>query len=163
MTTMIVGGGAAALAAPSGRDTDAGASTGAPNDRPQPHHGALVADGRDRSPRPFAHALPVDLGNFCAESVGWGVVYTAGELLLAGAMMGLGGAHMCSDRSDCSEWSSRETTAMAALVGGYVAVKIVAAVHASAARELGAPTPSWSVGAAPVPGGGGAGGVVLRF
>lgn len=131
------------------------------------HQGTLFGDARYRSPG-LAAALsltpvPVDFGNFYAENVGWGLVYTTGQLALAGSMMWLGGTHMCHGRVDCSEWSDGETTAMVALASGYVAVKIVAAFHAaSAAREFNATQPHVSVGAVPVPGGA-SGGVVVRF
>lgn len=136
-------------------------------DRTQAHGSGLFGDSRYRSPG-LAAALsltpvPVDFGNFYAENVGWGLVYTTGQLALAGSMMWLGGTHMCHARSECTGWSDGETGAMVALVSGYVVVKIVAAVHAaSAASAFNHRQPSASLGAAAVPGGA-AGGFALRF
>lgn len=121
------------------------------------HHDSML-DRRYRSPGIAAllslAPVPVDFGNFYAENVTWGIVYTSGELALAGSMMWLGGMHMCHAGSDCSGLSDGETVAMIAMAGGYAAVKIVAALHAaSAARTFDAQQPQWAFGVSPVRGG----------
>jgi hypothetical protein len=75
---------------------------------------------------------PVDFGNFYAENVGWGVVYTSAEVVLGAGMMWIGADHMCHSAS-CSAWSGVETGGMIAMAAGYVAVKIVSAMHAAGA------------------------------
>jgi hypothetical protein len=97
---------------------------------PQGEEGWL---GETRSPG-LAAALsltpmPVDLGNFYAESPGWGVAYTVVELGAFVPMMALavdGGMHHANDR-----WTEGERAAFYGLLGGYVAVKAVAALHAT--------------------------------
>lgn len=98
--------------------------------------------------------VPVDFGNLYAEHVAWGMVYTTAELGLATGMMWLGADHMCH-RDGCQTWSGGETAGMVALATGYVAVKIVAGLHAaSAAREFNERAPvAWSPLVAPTRGG----------
>lgn len=79
--------------------------------------------------------VPVDFGNLYAENVGWGMVYTGTELALAGGMMWLGAGHMCHRADGCGDWSGPETAGMVALVTGYVAVKVIAGVHASSSAR----------------------------
>ena len=81
--------------------------------------------------------IPVDFGNLYAENIGWGIAYTSIEVTLASGMMFVGGNHMCHEGSGCGSWSEGERYTMVGLVGAYVAVKIVSAVHASnAAAEF---------------------------
>jgi hypothetical protein len=96
-------------------------------------HPFLFGDSTYRSPG-LAVALsltpvPVDFGNLYAENLGWGVAYTAVEVSLMAPMMWLGGTHM-DHMGDSRRWSDGERGAMVALVGSYVAVKLVAGVHA---------------------------------
>jgi hypothetical protein len=80
---------------------------------------------------------PVDFGNLYAENIGWGVVYTAAEVALMAPMMWLAGGHMGHGSDGDRRWSDRERDVMIGLATGYVAVKLVAGVHAGhAAREL---------------------------
>lgn len=137
------------IAAPTARAEEPTAPPSPPPAVAQPapsmHHPAdhvsLVGDARYRSPG-MAAALsltpvPVDFGNFYAENVGWGIAYTSGQLALGGAMMWIGAGHMCHGGSGngCSSWSDTERNSMVGLVAGYVALKVVAAVHASEAAE----------------------------
>lgn len=78
--------------------------------------------------------VPVDFGNLYAENVGWGTAYTVAELGLGAGMMWVGADHMCHGGS-CSGWSGGETSAMVAMVAGYVAIKVVAAVQATEAAR----------------------------
>lgn len=108
------------------------------DERPR-HH--LFGDADHRSPGLAAilslTPVPVDFGNFYAENVDWGLVYTTGELALAGGMMWLGASHMCHTSDGCGSWSAAERNGMVGLGVGYVALKIIAAVHAaSAARDF---------------------------
>jgi hypothetical protein len=68
--------------------------------------------------------VPIDFGNFYAESAGWGVAYTVTEVGLFVPMMILvadaGGMHDRYDDDD--EWTRREQIAFYSLLGGYVAV-----------------------------------------
>jgi hypothetical protein len=102
-------------------------------------HYSLLGDDRYRSPG-LAVALsltplPVDFGNLYAENIAWAIGYTTGELALSGAMMWLGGSHMCHDSPRCGDWSDSERDVLIGLVAGYVALKLVAGVHAGAAAR----------------------------
>ncbi len=98
--------------------------------------------------------FPLDLGNFYAENVGWGVAYTTVEVGLASGMMWIGGAHACHGDDECRDWSDGELGLVIGLGAGYVLTKVVAALHAaSAARDLdaeAAPSAAW---VAPLDGG----------
>lgn len=99
--------------------------------------------------------VPVDFGNFYAENVGWGTAYTVAELGLGAGMMWVGADHMCHGGS-CSGWSGGDTSAMVAMVAGYVAIKVVAAVQAAeAARTFDEAhgITAWVPVVAPTPGG----------
>ena len=102
------------------------------------HHG-LFSDSSYRSPG-LAVALsltplPVDFGNFYAENLGWGVAYTAIEVSLLAPMMWVTGSHMGHGGVDDRRWSDGERGAMIGLLAGYVAVKLIAGLHAGAAAR----------------------------
>ena len=102
------------------------------------HHG-LSSDARYRSPGLAValslQPLPVDFGNLYAENLGWGIAYTAIEVSLMAPMMWMTGQHMDHGYGDERSWSSGERTAMAGFVAGYVAVKLVAGLHAGYAAQ----------------------------
>jgi hypothetical protein len=108
---------------------------------PDHGHHSLLGDSTYRSPG-LAVVLsltpvPIDFGNFYAENLGWGIAYTALEVSLMAPMMWLAGNHMDHQRFDERRWSDGERAAMIGLVTGYVAVKMVAGLHAGyAAREF---------------------------
>ena len=122
------------------------------------HHHSLWGDEHYRSPGlAFALSLtplPVDLGNLYAENLGWAIVYTSLEIGLGTGMVVLGARHMCHSQS-CDSWSDRETGFMIGFAAAYVAVKLVAGIHAGAAarsfNHVHAPTAS--IGVAPSSGG----------
>jgi hypothetical protein len=102
------------------------------------HHG-LFGDERYRSPG-LAVALsltplPVDFGNLYAENLGWGVAYTALEVSTMVPMMWLVGGHMDHGWDGDRRWSTGERNAMFGLVSGYVAIKLVAGLHAGYAAR----------------------------
>ncbi len=105
------------------------------------HHSPGLAAALSLNP------FPLDLGNFYAENVGWGVVYTTVEAGLAGGMMWMGGAHGCHDGDDCGDWSDRELGLVVGLGAGYVLTKVVAALHAASAvhdmDQGAAPSGAW--------------------
>ncbi|MEK6606860.1 MAG: hypothetical protein AABZ30_04290 [Myxococcota bacterium] len=102
-----------------------------------------MGHGHDRSPGLAAllslTPVPIDFGNFYAENWGWGVGYTVGEIALFAPMMALAmgdgwGHHDRLDGTD-DEWTRSERIAFYSLLGGYVVVKSVAAIHAARAAE----------------------------
>jgi hypothetical protein len=132
-----------------------------PGGHPGYHHGlGLFGDTRYRSPG-LAVALsltplPIDFGNLYAENIGWGVAYSALEVSMMVPMMWFVGGHMNHRWDDDRRWSSGESNTMVGLVAGYVAVKLVAGLHAGyAARGLNRRTGSDPfAGVLPVRGGG---------
>jgi hypothetical protein len=148
-----------ALAAP------AGAQEAPPPSAPPPvvlvpvhgEHG-LFGDSGYRSPG-LAVALsltplPVDFGNLYAENVGWGIVYTGVEAALMVPMMVVAGRHM--GHGSGNDWTDSDRAWMIGSVAGYVAVKLVAGIHAGTAagafNRAQARVPA--VGLAPARGGG---------
>lgn len=104
-------------------------------------HGAIAADATYPSPGLAValslQPLPIDLGNLYAENLGWGIAYTAIETSLAMPMMWLAGRHMDHGGIGDRAWSNREQLGMMGVAAGYVAVKLIAGLHAGyAAREL---------------------------
>jgi len=95
---------------------------------------ALFGDDRYRSPGLAValslQPLPIDFGNLYAENLSWGVAYTAIEVSLMAPMMWVAGQHMGHGTSGDRDWSGAERGAMVGLVSGYVAVKLVAGLHA---------------------------------
>lgn len=95
---------------------------------------ALSGDARYRSPGLAValslQPLPVDFGNFYAENFGWGLAYSAIEVTLMTPMMWFAGEHMDHGSGDNRSWSGAEERTMVGLVAGYVAVKVVAGLHA---------------------------------
>ncbi len=79
--------------------------------------------------------LPIDLGNFYAENLGWGVAYTAIEVSLLAPMMWMTGEHMNHGMGDDRTWSGRETGTMMGLVSGYIVVKVISGLHAGYAAQ----------------------------
>ena len=122
------------------------------------HHGLLFGSQYRRPGLAVALSLtplPVDFGNLYAENVGWGVAYTAVEVSLMAPMMWFVGGHMDHGRDDTRSWTDGERNVMVGLLSGYVAVKLVAGLHAGyAARDFNqrlAIAPSVAV--VPIPGG----------
>lgn len=79
--------------------------------------------------------LPIDLGNFYAENLGWGVTYTAMEVSLLAPMMWMTGEHMNHGMGADRTWSGRETGTMMGLVSAYVVVKVISGLHAGYAAQ----------------------------
>lgn len=106
---------------------------------PAPPPAYVFGDPRYRSPGLAVvlslQPLPVDLGNFYAENLGWGVAYTAIEVSLLAPMMWMTGEHMNHGMGDDRTWSGRETGTMMGLVSGYIVVKVIAGVHAGFAAQ----------------------------
>ena len=107
-----------------------------------PHMTQHLLDSSYRSPG-LAVALsltplPVDFGNLYAESLDWGIAFTALELSTALPFMWLGFGHMCHGLSnDCGQWSVSERNLAIGLVSAYVVEKLIAGWHAGhAAREF---------------------------
>lgn len=107
---------------------------------PDPYgHSSFFGGPRYRSPG-LAVALsltplPVDFGNLYAENIGWGIAYSAAELSLMVPAMWLVGGHM-GGRDGTRDWSGGDRATMIGLATGYVAVKLVAGLHAGhAARQ----------------------------
>ena len=80
--------------------------------------------------------VPVDFGNLYAENVGWGIAYTSLELGLMAPMFFIAADHGMGHSGTANPWSSRDRNWMIGLVSGYVAVKIVSALHAAHAAEV---------------------------
>lgn len=77
--------------------------------------------------------LPVDFGNFYAENRTWGFIYSGTELALTGGIVAIGAQHVGANHPD---WTNAQGYGLAALAGGYLLVKVIAAGHAiSAARS----------------------------
>lgn len=123
-------------------------------------HHRLFIDSNYRSPG-LAVALslsplPVDFGNFYAENLGWGMGYTVAEVFLMTPMMWFAGGHMGHGSGETRRWSDGERHATIALLSGYVAVKLIAGVHAGfAARDFNRPQSAVAyAGFTPLTGGG---------
>lgn len=134
-----VGSLAICLAAASGAQAECGGGMGT-----MVHdHGesASLHEGHERPRSPgLAVALsltpvPVDFGNLYAENIGWGIAYTAAQLALAVPMMWSAGSHMGSGYAGSSSWSISDRNTLIVLASGYVAVKLVAGLHAAHAVE----------------------------
>jgi len=81
--------------------------------------------------------LPIDFGNLYAENLSWGVAYTAIEVSVMAPMMWIAGQHMGQGSVDVRGWSGAERDTMIGLALAYVAVKLVASLHAGySARAL---------------------------
>lgn len=80
--------------------------------------------------------MPIDFGNLYAENFGWGMVYTTVELGLAVPLIWLGTRHMCGHHSEeCDAWTDSERSWGVGLLGGYVGVKLLSAIHAGYAAR----------------------------
>ncbi len=125
----------------------------------QPHHNIPPGDSTYRSPGVAVALsltpLPVDFGNLYAENFGWGIAYTAIEVSLMMPMMWFVGRHMDHGGLSNRTWSGGERMGMMGMVAGYVAVKLIAGVHAGyAAREFNRQAaPRWSALVVPTTGG----------
>lgn len=101
----------------------------------------MMGHGHERSPGLAAvlslTPMPIDFGNFYAENWGWGVGYTVGEVAVFTPMVVLaassGWGH--HNAQDDDEWTREEAVAFYSLLGGFVVLKTVAAIHAARATE----------------------------
>lgn len=80
--------------------------------------------------------LPVDFGNLYAENIGWGIAYTTLELGLMAPMIFIAADHGMGHSATANAWTSRDRNWMIGLVSGYVAIKLVSALHAAHAAEV---------------------------
>lgn len=120
-----------------------------------PAHGMAMhayshADGVTPTPSPGLAAalsltpLPVDFGNLYVGDIGWAMACTAVEVSIMAPGMWFLGQHMGHGDDADGRWSSTEQGLVIGLLAGYVAVKVVAGLHAaSVARDLNAAQAGW--------------------
>ena len=80
--------------------------------------------------------VPVDFGNLYAEKVGWGIAYTTVQLGLMTPMLFLAADHGMGHSGTSGGWSTSDRNWMIGLVSSYVAVKVVAGLHAAHNAEV---------------------------
>ena len=113
------------------------------------HHGVGAVGDRARDPSTAAllsiQPLPVDAGNFYAGNWRRGIFYTAAELALlvpAGVLLerngwwrGMHGYRSSYGPENPPVWTTAERDQLAALLAGYVVVKIISALDAGYSAE----------------------------